>query len=96
MKSVATARQMDRNLRDIDIEVMKSQFKKFLQRLYTLTKDKSVEQLENIDAKELLLYFISEETCYNGIEMIMKASAKIPRITSSYDFFVVKNSLFVS
>ena len=40
VKFVATARQMDRNLRDIDIEVMKSQFKTFLHRLYSLTKDK--------------------------------------------------------
>ena len=75
VKFVATARQMDRNLRDIDIEVMKSQFKTFLHRLYSLTKDKSVEQLENIDAKELLKNFMRKETYYDGIEMIMQATA---------------------
>ena len=53
VKFVATARQMDRNLRDIDIEVMKSQFKTFLYRIYSLTKDKVLSSFKILMLRSL-------------------------------------------
>ena len=72
---VEASQRMDRNLKSIETTSIEAQFKVFLKRLDIETKLISVEDLESSDPKHIIKTFMKREDLYDGIEIIMQATA---------------------
>ena len=70
---VENAQKLDRNLKQITKETMRTQYRTFLDRLAELTNHYKESELKETDSKDLIKLFLSKQKLYSNIECIMQA-----------------------
>ena len=56
------------------MEELENQFSKFLDRLYTEFKDKTLDDIKEADSKQIIKTFMRTPALYREIEMVLQAT----------------------
>ena len=73
MEFAKTSHVIDRNLRQVPLTDIQTQFRVFLDRLLEETSSLSLKEAQELDSKELIRSFLKKPHLYENIEMVMQA-----------------------
>ena len=68
------SKKVARSLREVKSEELENQFSKFLDRLYTEFKDKTLVDVKEADSKQIIKTFMRTPALYREIEMVLQAT----------------------